>query len=148
MSHCRHLFHVRELNEGSFVRERPAWARPSVFARSVISTILCVTPSPLRVCVVFFGKMRPPARDRVHFCNFCNPSRAKVILGSSSGHFSKRTFSLERCCKNRACSFQSGFLATCVVQSVLFSVGKTHGFRPHLDFTILSRTFTSGAESP
>ena len=103
------------------------------------------------------GKMNPPARDRVHFCIFCNHSRArrrfltsrqKSFCGSSSVHFSKRTFSLEMCCKNRACSFQSGFLVTLVVQSVLFSLGKTHGFRPHLYFTILSRTFTSGAESP
>ena len=46
----------------------------------------------------FFWKMKPPVRDRVHFCIFCNPSRAKrrflinrqkVTRGSSSGHFSK-----------------------------------------------------------
>ena len=82
LSHCRHLFHVRELNEGSLVRERPAWERPSVFARSVISTILCGTPLAARVCVVFLENEASRSRPFA-FLHFLQP------LSSETSFFDK-----------------------------------------------------------
>ena len=72
MSRCRHPFHVRELNEGSLVRDRPGTCRPSVFTRSVISTILCGTPVPARVCVVFLENEASRSRPCA-FLHFLQP---------------------------------------------------------------------------
>ncbi len=88
MSHCRHPFHVRELNEGSLVRERPGTCRPSVFTRSVISTILCVSPVGARVCVVFWeneaSRLGPFA-----FLHFLQPlsSETSIFAKPSKSNF-------------------------------------------------------------
>ena len=79
MSHCRHLFHVRELNEGSLVRDRPAWDRPSVFTRSVSSTILCVSPFPLRVCVVL-GENEASRSRPFAFLHFLQPLSSETSI--------------------------------------------------------------------
>ena len=88
MSHCRHPFHVRELNEGSLVRERPGACRPSVFTRSVISTILCGTPLPLRVCVVFLENQASRSRPCA-FLHFLQPlsSETSIFAKPSKSNF-------------------------------------------------------------
>ncbi len=91
MSHCRHLFHVRELNEGSFVRSRPRTCRPSVFTRSVVSTILCATPSPARVCVVFWENEASRSKQFA-FLQFLQPLSSETSIFAKP---SKSSFWLE-----------------------------------------------------
>jgi hypothetical protein len=79
LSHCRHLFHVRELNEGSLVRDRPGNYRRPVFARSVFSTILCVTPRALRVCVVFLENKASRSRPCA-FLHFLQPLSSETSI--------------------------------------------------------------------
>ena len=88
MSHCRHLFHVRELNEGSLVRERPAWGRHSVFARSVVSTILCGPLHGARVCVVFWENEASRSRQFA-FLFFLQPlsSETSIFAKPSKSNF-------------------------------------------------------------
>ena len=79
MSHCRHPFHVRELNEGPLVRDRPGNYRPSVFTRSVVSTILCGPPLPLRVCVVFLENEASRSRPCA-FLHFLQPITSETSI--------------------------------------------------------------------